>query len=414
MGDDNQSRRHHALFPKGIPAADYMQVFPPEQASNYDASSVKSILVAEIKFPVEIKLLSVLDICYAIQLDSEAKRYTLWMFNCYFFAWSIILILGRQVAQWESAFTRPSWDATCDHIAKTLESSSQNSSGKLAFKLEELLAEPGLETIGQIVTQYTRKQSDLLYKRAKSLLWTGLAPELIEQRVEHSVRHPIVEKTFRILFPEFGRFSLQSPITPVGIKPWERDQLASSHSPDLVSEYNEPNNTALPDTHTQSHLLPTLSEFIQAPMYQASSIVLSAVYGGVKMIVQKEGQSGVHSPIAIEDWHYRLNNLLTEAIKKDNAPALENQFLSLINAHPNVSRTEWRQALVQACDEQVPFFRSSPLPRLWDQWLWDVIDKHVCEVVGGLIPKSEPVNIEITRVSVFCLKEDHIIMKWIN
>ncbi|KAF8692608.1 hypothetical protein RHS03_08577, partial [Rhizoctonia solani] len=118
-------------------------------------------------------------------------------------------------------------------------------------------------------------------------------------------------------------------------------------------------------------------------MYQTSSLVLSAVYEGVRMIAQPESQNAVGIPAMDPgDWRSQLDRLLTEIVQKESASEVENQLLLLINSHPTVTQAEWRQALVQACDEQVPFFRASPLPRLWDRWLWDAVDKCIiCRVL---------------------------------
>ncbi|KAG8689446.1 hypothetical protein FRC11_002531 [Ceratobasidium sp. 423] len=60
MGDVTPERRHDALFSKGIPAVDYMQVFPPPGVSakgiNPGPQPIEdgSILVAEIIYPIEV------------------------------------------------------------------------------------------------------------------------------------------------------------------------------------------------------------------------------------------------------------------------------------------------------------------------------------------------------------------------
>ncbi|KAF8673521.1 hypothetical protein RHS04_07633 [Rhizoctonia solani] len=322
MADENN--RHGALFSHEIPAVDFMQVLPASVASDYEAGPVKSMLVTEIRYLEEIKLLSVLDICYAMQLDSDAKKYTLWRFNCYFFAWSIILILSRQIAQWDLAFMGSKWDDACNDAAKALGLASQKSFNNLAFGLEDLLTATGDKRICEIVAQHIRGQSPLLNRRAKALLWTKQAPDIIRRRLENSIRHSITENTFHILFPEFGRFSLQSPITPIEPKPWDRDQPSTAHYPTSAPistkshEHMVPKTDTLPVTPARSHPFPTLSEFFHAPMYQTSSLVLSAVYEGVRIISQPESQNAVGIPaMDLSDWRSQLDRLLTETSLTD-------------------------------------------------------------------------------------------------
>ncbi|KAG8689445.1 hypothetical protein FRC11_002530, partial [Ceratobasidium sp. 423] len=159
-----------------------------------------------------------------------------------------------------------------------------------------MLANPEQDTITTIVAQHVRRQNISLNQRAKSLLWTKQTPEIMKQRLEHSIRHSTSEKTFRILFPEFGGFSLKSPITPVETRPWERDQQTLPHAPVSVPPSKKTKGPSLQIVPSDSYKLPTFSEFLQAPMYEASSFVLGVVYSGVKSVTQPDQKDGTQSP----------------------------------------------------------------------------------------------------------------------
>jgi hypothetical protein len=404
MGDVAPGRRQDALRSKGIPAVDYMQVFRPSEKPDFDP---ESDLVALIRYPISFKLLSVLDICYAIQLDSDAKRYTLQCFNCYFFVWTIILILGRQTAEWDQAFSQNSWDRTRDAIFNTLALACQLPAAGLAFKLEKQLIEtrsPHESPIIQAVDQHVRQLMIPLRQRAKSLLWTRDAPGIIKQRVEHLLRRSISQTTLCVIFPEFGKLPPKSPITPLEAKLWDRAQYV--RSTDTVS-----NDVSKVDTKSDITVLeegldppywPVLSRFIQAPMFEASSYLLSAMYSGVASITQPQ-QIDDPDPdppcIESDDWHSKLVAYLSKAVKKEHDSALEKEFTDIIDSHPEVDGLQWRQALIQICDAQVSFFRSSPLPQLWDQWLWDAVKEDLLREIGSVIPRAEPTNLNISCVS---------------
>ncbi|KAG9081295.1 hypothetical protein FRC06_005663 [Ceratobasidium sp. 370] len=85
----------------GCPARDLVAWFPRNQ-DEPDNRDKGSALVAEVGFPSELDILDVLAVCYSIQKQPRARRYTLQCYNCYFFCCTILSILGRRSVDWES------------------------------------------------------------------------------------------------------------------------------------------------------------------------------------------------------------------------------------------------------------------------------------------------------------------------
>ncbi|KAG8703262.1 hypothetical protein FRC08_002982 [Ceratobasidium sp. 394] len=77
-------------------------------------------LLATLTFQDELDLYFIFLVCYAIQSDPQAVRYTLWQFNCYFFSWTIILNIARNSVTWEGLPTFASFKSLPDSITSEL------------------------------------------------------------------------------------------------------------------------------------------------------------------------------------------------------------------------------------------------------------------------------------------------------
>lgn len=68
-----------------------------------------SELLSRFEFDFDFDILDVLAICYSIQQGKESSKYTLQRYNCYFFCCTILSILARCVADWESCVKDEHW-----------------------------------------------------------------------------------------------------------------------------------------------------------------------------------------------------------------------------------------------------------------------------------------------------------------
>ncbi|KAG9085296.1 hypothetical protein FRC06_003667 [Ceratobasidium sp. 370] len=76
-----------------------------------------SICLATLTFQNDLDLLFIFLVCYAIQSDPQAVRYTLLQFNCYFFSWTIILNIARNSVTWEGLPTSASFKGLPKNVA---------------------------------------------------------------------------------------------------------------------------------------------------------------------------------------------------------------------------------------------------------------------------------------------------------
>ncbi|KAG8700582.1 hypothetical protein FRC08_004620 [Ceratobasidium sp. 394] len=105
LGDPDRS--FNAIGKEGIVAHDIAQIFPPNGLSNAHLDT--SDVVAKITFPYSLDLKIVLLICRAMQEGERTCKYTLQVFNCYFFVLAIQAALTRLVADWGHPLGDETW-----------------------------------------------------------------------------------------------------------------------------------------------------------------------------------------------------------------------------------------------------------------------------------------------------------------
>ncbi|QRV77235.1 hypothetical protein RhiJN_05250 [Ceratobasidium sp. AG-Ba] len=91
--------------------------------SDYKAIQKTSERISEIEFIRQFDLIDVLAICYSIQRTKACSVYTLQRYNCYYFCLTIIAVLSRRVAEWETRMDAIGWDKSIDstlHAIKEL------------------------------------------------------------------------------------------------------------------------------------------------------------------------------------------------------------------------------------------------------------------------------------------------------
>ncbi|CCO37705.1 hypothetical protein BN14_11864 [Rhizoctonia solani AG-1 IB] len=98
-GDVNS--RANVLVGEPIPSEDTAHVISKNDEDGFYSNINKnSDLILRMKFPEGQDLLTILAICYGIQVNKNTQAYTLTRYNCYFFSWMIITATARCTVDW--------------------------------------------------------------------------------------------------------------------------------------------------------------------------------------------------------------------------------------------------------------------------------------------------------------------------
>ncbi|KAL5635208.1 hypothetical protein ACGC1H_003036 [Rhizoctonia solani] len=96
-----EDMRGHALKDEGTISEDSAHVITEadtETKARFDESEVLTMKVLDRGQDLDF----VLAVCYGIQSHHEAKSYSLLHYNCYFFSWTLLAIIGRRLYQQQS------------------------------------------------------------------------------------------------------------------------------------------------------------------------------------------------------------------------------------------------------------------------------------------------------------------------
>lgn len=97
-----------AISPSGCTALDLIEWFPKDKYNSF-IHDKPCELITEVSFPCEFDVIDILAVCYSIQQNKKAARYSLQRYNCYFFCCVILSVLGRRVGAWENTITTDLW-----------------------------------------------------------------------------------------------------------------------------------------------------------------------------------------------------------------------------------------------------------------------------------------------------------------
>ncbi|KAG8796015.1 hypothetical protein FRC12_006344 [Ceratobasidium sp. 428] len=103
--------RTDAIRYVGCAAQDLIQWF---SVADYESSSIKSSSerIAGVDLNREFDILDVLAVCYSIQRTKRCRAYTLQRYNCYFLCLTVLTVLTRRVASWETKIQANKWDSS--------------------------------------------------------------------------------------------------------------------------------------------------------------------------------------------------------------------------------------------------------------------------------------------------------------
>ncbi|KAG9097811.1 hypothetical protein FS749_005410 [Ceratobasidium sp. UAMH 11750] len=119
--------RADAIRSIGCTSYDLIQWFSQE---NHSAATNSSEVVAEVDFGRDFDILDVLAVCYSIQRIKACRVYTLQRYNCYFLCLTILTVLARRVASWETTINENNWNSCVTSALDGLSDLSPEESNK--------------------------------------------------------------------------------------------------------------------------------------------------------------------------------------------------------------------------------------------------------------------------------------------
>ncbi|KAG9125235.1 hypothetical protein FRC07_008458 [Ceratobasidium sp. 392] len=102
----------NAITLSGCATCDTIEWFPA--GASYEAKV--SDLITEVRFPSNFDILDVLAVCYSVQQQPRARRYSLQYFNCYFFCCAILSVLARRVFDFERMTSLERWNGLLEQV----------------------------------------------------------------------------------------------------------------------------------------------------------------------------------------------------------------------------------------------------------------------------------------------------------
>ncbi|QRV74498.1 hypothetical protein RhiJN_02513 [Ceratobasidium sp. AG-Ba] len=116
-----EGSRTDAIRYFGCKSYDLIQWFPKDK---YSLAATDSNLIAEIDLGRNFDMLHVLAICHAMHNIKSCSVYTLQRWNCYFLCLTILAVLTRRVANWETGLAGHIWDSCLESVVDKLSSLS--------------------------------------------------------------------------------------------------------------------------------------------------------------------------------------------------------------------------------------------------------------------------------------------------
>ncbi|QRV96012.1 hypothetical protein RhiJN_24030 [Ceratobasidium sp. AG-Ba] len=212
--------RFDAIRLIGCSAKDLIQRFTPA-AYEIFSKAHPSTLIAEICFKKEFDIMDVLAICYSIQRVESCRVYTLQRYNCYFLCWTVMTILARRVANWESQISDKIWDMEIDtQLASLANLSLEKSKDDVLVQLFTLLNSDNPRPVGFIFDSlhwYLSSRYGTLQNFSLALaatLWT----DSHQRALEHGIARALKDAVVYLLGSEFPRMAQIK--AAMGVKDW--------------------------------------------------------------------------------------------------------------------------------------------------------------------------------------------------
>ncbi|KAG9089091.1 hypothetical protein FS749_001627 [Ceratobasidium sp. UAMH 11750] len=148
-----------AISEAGCTACDIIEWFPGDKYKAYTEDK-PSDLIAEVRFSSDFDILDVLAVCYSIQQQPRARKYTLQCYNCYFFCCTILAVLTRRLVDWERIEFSNTWDKLLEQVFNKVSALSSSPITERAKKYSILrvcsVRDPQNPSPGQVVIHALR------------------------------------------------------------------------------------------------------------------------------------------------------------------------------------------------------------------------------------------------------------------
>ncbi|KAG9118623.1 hypothetical protein FRC07_006781 [Ceratobasidium sp. 392] len=152
-----EGSRTDAIRHIGCKAHDLIQWLSRDDYDTF-STSAPSVLIAEVDFDREFDILDVLAVCYSIQRTKLCRVYTLQRYNCYFLCLTVLAVLARRVASWETKISEAQWDSSLESAFEGLNNlSPEESMTHIVLRVCSLL-EPDNPCAGQPLLDGLRTQ----------------------------------------------------------------------------------------------------------------------------------------------------------------------------------------------------------------------------------------------------------------
>lgn len=171
-----EGSRADAISRVGCTAHDFIQWFPAQDHAAKRWSRGAQELIVQVDFPRTFDILDIIAICYSIQKSQRASVYTLQRYNCYFLCCTILVVLTRRIAEWESLITDADWATITDKMTKELERKAllpveqQHATDFLALGICSLL-DPNNPNPAGFLYKEIRSRLSIARQSLASVLW---------------------------------------------------------------------------------------------------------------------------------------------------------------------------------------------------------------------------------------------------
>jgi hypothetical protein len=166
-----------------------------DSLSNLDKSSY---CLAELHCQEnDVDLSDIIKICFGIHRDDKAGRYTLQRFNCYFFSWTMLVVIARHAKPWDMDPFHSAWETLSQTLADAL-------STKFADTIIHMLVDGGVAITMGIYLKLKRRLSRVVVSRRARIAW------VMPQWLIRLTLREMIRSSWRPEMHTFLRFRLRS------------------------------------------------------------------------------------------------------------------------------------------------------------------------------------------------------------
>ncbi|KAG8785150.1 hypothetical protein FRC12_017920 [Ceratobasidium sp. 428] len=161
----------------------------------FSADLAPSERIAEVDLGQEFDILDILAICYSIQHTRACCAYTLQRYNCYFLCLTVLAVLTRRVANWETEIGAAQWDLRLDSMLKDMGNLPREESQKYTILAICAYLEPEnprrAQFIFDILQEHLRSRAEgftQCNKTMRNVLWQADWEPMLRSTLTESIK----------------------------------------------------------------------------------------------------------------------------------------------------------------------------------------------------------------------------------